>query len=73
GVKTITITYGTYDSVDSVASWYINYLTSNNWQIMMEQSVEEGKTFFCIKEGATLQLTISAKTYTEIEVLYQGA
>lgn len=71
GMKMITITYGTYNSVNDVASWYRDYLTANGWQIMVEQTVEEGKTLSCAKEGATLQLTISAKTYTEIE-LYQG-
>lgn len=72
GIKTITITYGTYNSVNDVASWYRNYLTANGWQIMIEQTVEEGKTLSCAKERVTLQLTISAKTYTEIELLYQG-
>lgn len=72
GVKMITITYGTYDSVNDVASWYRNYLTANGWQIMVEQTVEERKALSCIKEGSTLQLTISAETYTEIELLYQG-
>ncbi len=73
GIKMITITYGTYDSVDNVASWYRDYLTANNWQILIEQSVDEGKSFSYTKEGAVLQLTISSKTYTEIEILYQGA
>ncbi len=72
GMKMITITYGTYDSVNDIASWYRNSLTAKGWQIMMEQTVEGGKTFLCMKEGATIQLTISTETYTKIEVLYQA-
>lgn len=37
GMKMITITYGTYDSVNDVVSGYRNYLTANGWQIMMER------------------------------------
>ncbi|MEM2293977.1 MAG: hypothetical protein QXK93_08295 [Candidatus Bathyarchaeia archaeon] len=72
GIKIITITYGTYDSVNDVASWYRNYLTANGWQIMMEQTLGGGKTTSYVKEGATIKLVISANTYTEIEVSYQG-
>ncbi|MEM1539537.1 MAG: hypothetical protein QXW82_05270 [Candidatus Bathyarchaeia archaeon] len=72
GMKMITITYGTYDSVNDVASWYRNHLTANGWQIVMEQTVEGGKTISCVKEGATIELIISANAYTEIEISYQG-
>ena len=72
GMKMITITYGTYGSVNDIASWYRSNLTANGWEIVMEQTVKDGKTLLCIKEGATIQLTISAETYTKIEVLYQG-
>ncbi|MEM4682311.1 MAG: hypothetical protein QXR37_03055 [Ignisphaera sp.] len=72
GIKIIEITYGTYDSVDNVVSWYRDYLRANNWQILMERTEDEGKSFSYTKESAVLQLTVSSKTYTEIEILYQG-
>lgn len=73
GVKVVWITYGTHDSVDSVASWYNSYLTANGWQVMMS-SVEGGaKSFTCVKGNAMISLNISPKTgYTEIEMSYQG-
>lgn len=73
GVKIVSITYGTHDNVDRVASWYNSYLASNSWQVAMTSEADGAKSFTCAKGNAMISLTISPKAgYTEIEMTYQG-
>ncbi len=73
GGKTIYITYGTTDDVNTVLNWYRTFL-SKDWQIVAEQTYAETKTITAIKsDGNTVvTVTISAEDgYTEIEVQFQ--
>lgn len=72
GVKVISINYGTYDDAAAVASWYKDYLKNSGWTFASEQREADKYILFFYKGNAAIQLTITAKAYTDIEVLYQS-
>ena len=71
GAKVIQITYGTNDDPKKVFDWYNNELKNEGWQISVTSS---GETFslYAMKGNAMVQLEISKKAYTTVELTYSG-
>ena len=74
GFRVYTATYGTYDGVGEVYSWYQDKLTTLGWQVMEANPGEEAASITAMMpEGRFVRVEIRRYGYTQIQVSVQGA
>ena len=73
GMRTVSISYGTTDSVDDVKNWYVSNIPAEGWTLLGTNTIPDGVEITFVKGGSTnLQVTVESSGYniTSIEILY---
>lgn len=72
-MRTVSISYGTTDSVDDVKNWYISNIPAEGWTLLGTTTISDGvEITFTKGTSTTLQVTIESSGYntTSIDILY---
>ncbi len=73
GMRTVSISYGTTDSVDDVKNWYVSNIPAEGWTLLGTTTISDGvEITFTKGTSTTLQVTIESSGYntTSIDILY---